>query len=285
MNDQGMKRHDGLLTALLLFVGFSGLLGWLGTTGFMISESGGIRTANVAGMLTIMGFWALCASFFLVFAAVGLWWGWRRLKRHERKTRFLFGSLASAVLVSPATVIVGLAAILMAPYVYGLVFHNAGVLTQSVDSPDGRFTAYVRDMPSIDGPNHHYFVRQAGRKDAHWVGRLMEDVDAFQRLHWSPRGDMVVFQSRYALVAVRLADWNCAVVPLDPSAAMVWRNGTFSVTGPPGGVVAVEFPRPGVLSVRFQRESESRTVGPEAFKPRDPGFLVNEFRQVHLPKR
>ena len=279
MKDSEASQRSELFTAFLLFAGFGGLLGWLGTAAFMTANTGGFRDATFLQALSYSVRNDLYASFFLVFATGGLAWGWRRLRHHAHRQRCLLGALMSALVAWPAIVIGGVAAIIMAPYLYGMVLHGAGKLVASAASPDGRWVATVRDMPSMDGPDDRYRIQAGGGGEAIEAGHLMEDVDFFKNVHWSPASDIVVFESHYALFAVRPADMASAVIPLAPGAAMVWHGGTFSIRGVPASVDAVSFPSVGGFSYRLMGSDRSIDVGPNAFTARPPGFLVNQFAQ------
>ena len=106
--------------------------GWIGTTGVLAVHTGGWQRGGVGDKLGVIGFWGLVSSFFLLFAALGLVWGIRLLRRRERKLKYLLSSLVSAAALSPLYTLAGIAIIFLTPYVYGLVFHGSGKLVQSV---------------------------------------------------------------------------------------------------------------------------------------------------------
>ena len=54
-------------------------------------------------------------------------------------------------------------------------------LVMSVDSPDGKYEAYVIDNPSFDPPNQSLFVKNKGSDSFNLVEILAEDVDFIKK--------------------------------------------------------------------------------------------------------
>ncbi|MFA5864512.1 MAG: hypothetical protein WC975_07465 [Phycisphaerae bacterium] len=102
------------LTRLLFFLGFSGLVGWLGSTWFLFHLSKwmdpGIpfdmtRTLDLPPAVMLFGKCLLRTSFFLFFVVLGFFWGLPRLKiGHEKK---ILAPLVVAILLSPVYVVSG----------------------------------------------------------------------------------------------------------------------------------------------------------------------------------
>jgi hypothetical protein len=259
VNDSGQRR----LTWLLLFIGFSGITGWLGTTGWLI-DSTNFQGTDFRQVIKIVGYRSLCTSFFLLFAVIGLGWGLRRLKRTERKRGLLAWSTIPPVLLTPVLAIGGIAVMILAPF---CAAHVRAVLAgpdieQSVISPDGNFEAIVVNKPSFDPPNQHLYVWQVSigskKQAVYWkkIAQLPEDVDRIEKIHWSPYSDVVVFQSYFGLIAVGLPDYGKVNIPL--GAQWHYRdNGTFWVDYEDvKRIEAIEFPKPGAFSYRLEGDED-----------------------------
>jgi len=251
------------LTTLLLFVGFSGLTGWLGTTWWAVDNIN-FRGTDLWRAVKIAGNCSLWSSFFLMFAVVGLAWGFRLLRRSERKRRLVLRSLIPALVLSPVYVVIGMTVIMLAPFAYGCV--NAAItgpnIVQSAPSPDGDFEAYVEEGPSIDPPNQSLWVQRSDDIRFMLIAALPEDVDAVDEIHWSPHSDIVVFRTWHSLIAASVPDYNIVRIRLGPE----WRRhspgkrSTFTSNGPRLEVAAIEFPGPGAFSYRVAGSEESRTI-------------------------
>jgi hypothetical protein len=132
----------------------------------------------------------------------------------------------------------------------------------SVPSPDGAFTAYVEDLPSIDPPNQALFVE---RKDQHHfmhLGNLAEDVDSIEKIVWSPDGRIVVFHSRDYLTAARVTDWQTVRVFLgrEWTRYQPGRRSTFGSGGRGHTVAAIEFGEPNGFAYRLKDDPRPRLV-------------------------
>lgn len=263
VNDSGQRK----LTWLLLFIGFSGITGWLGTTGWLI-DSTNFQGTDFRQVIKIVGYRSLWTSFFLLFAVIGLPWGLRRLKLTERKRGLLGWSVIPPVVLTPVLAIGGIVVIILAPF---CAAHVRAVLTgpdieQSVISPDGKYEAIVVNKPSFDPPNQHLYVWQVSigskKQSVYWkkIAQLPEDVDRIEKIHWSPYSDVVVFQSYFSLIAVGLPDYGMVKIPL--GGREQWRdNGTFWVDY--DNVIhieAIDFPEPGAFSYQVEGSEESRVV-------------------------
>jgi hypothetical protein len=135
-------------------------------------------------------------------------------------------------------------------------------MVMSVGSPDGEFTAYVEDLPSIDPPNQALFVERRDQRHFMHVGSLAEDVDSIERILWAPDSRIVVFQSRDYLTATRLADWQTVRVFLGQewTRHQPGRRATFTSGGRRRTVTAIEFDVPDGFSYRLQGDDRLRRV-------------------------
>ena len=124
----------------------------------------------------------------------------------------------------------------------------------SVPSPDGEFTAYVEDSPSIDPPNQALFVERKDLRRFMHISDLAEDVDAIEKIVWSPDSRIVVFHSRDYLTATRVTDWQTVRVFLGKewTRHQPGRRATFSSGGRGRTVTAIEFSAPDGFSYRFK---------------------------------
>ncbi len=247
---------------LLLFIGFCGIIGWLGTTCWVLQ--GWTNSRHWASWSTIVRTVSMCllwTSFFLIFAAFGLTWGFRLLRQSRQKKKVVVRSLVPAVVLSPAYILLGMVFILFMPLVGGWIktAFAGPTIVQSVFSPDGRFEAYVIEAPSIDPPNQSLFIRR-DKIHSKRIAKLPEDVDSIQKIHWSPDSDIVVFQTWFSLIAAHVPDYKTVEIPL--GGEWHWRkNGTFWVDyNNVKRIAAIEFPKPGAFSYRLKSSDESKTV-------------------------
>jgi hypothetical protein len=101
MNTTKNVARGSLVTTLLLFIGFSGLFGSLGATGWVVgSKLQGLSWQGVDRYFLSLGW------LFLIYAVVGLALGVNRLRRVEGKRGFVLRSLIPAFLLCPAFAIV-----------------------------------------------------------------------------------------------------------------------------------------------------------------------------------
>lgn len=263
----GKTFRSDRFTTVLLFMGFCGIIGWLGTIWWLLDGTN-FRGISFWEVVNIIGNRSLWTSFFLIFAILGLVWGFRRLRQTERKTRVIVQSLIPAAVLSPAYILMGIVIIIFMPLVGGWIKTAiAGpTIVQSVFSLDGKFEAYVIDKPSIDPPNHHLYVRRNDvirRNNVHYsrpIVQLPEDVDSIQKIHWSPHSDIVVFQTWFSLIVVRVPDYKMVKIPL--GGEWHWRrNGTFWVDyNNVKQIAAIEFPEPDAFSYWLEDSYEFKTV-------------------------
>jgi len=255
------------LTWLLLFVGFSSITGWLGTTWWLL-DSTNFRGTNLWQVLQIIGNRSVWASFFLIFAILTLPWGLRRLKRTDRKRGLLGWSAGPSLLLTPVFAVAGIFLIILVPLAAGYVKElvTGPDIEQSVISPDGNFEAIVVNKPSVDPPNQHLYVWQVSigskKQAVYWkkIAQLPEDVDRIEKIHWSPYSDIVVFQTYFSLIAVAVPDYGMANIPLGGKEQ--WRdNGTFWVDyDNVMRIEAIDFPEPGAFSYRSEGADEPKVV-------------------------
>lgn len=142
-------------------------------------------------------------------------------------------------------------------------------IVQTVPSPDGRYIAYVEDAPSIDPPNQTCMVERNDQRHFMIVASLAEDVDAIEKIYWSPDSRYVVFHSRYYLTATRLEDWQTMRIYLGREwvRSQPSRQATFSSGGARLEVTAVEFPEPESFTYRIKNSNEAITI---RFGPKTP---------------
>lgn len=257
-------RSDRFITVLLL-IGFCGIIGWLGSTCWMLQ--GWMKPRHWASPPIAMLPIAIFSLSSLVFALIGIPWGLKLLRRNERKRRLIIRSLIPAVVLSPAYIVLGIAIIFSSPWWGGwvkaaFVGHN---IVQSQLSPDGKFEAYVVDKPSFDPPNHYLYIRRNDVNYSEKIAQLPEDVDLIQEIHWSPSSDIVVFQTWFSLIAVRVSDNKMVNIPL--GGEKHWRkNRTFWVDYKDVKQIdAIEFPQPDVFSYRLDGSEESKVIEMNSF--------------------
>ena len=262
------KNRSDRFIMTLFFIGFCGIIGWIGSTCWMLKGWTNSRQWATPGtaIQTII-FFSLTFSLFLLVALVCFIWGNKLLKTHDQKRKFILKPLVPAILLSPIYVFLGGTIFLTSPWWGGwarvAVFGYKVV--QSQVSGDGKYEAYVIDKPSFDGPNHRLYIRSIGDNSAHVIARLDEDVDSIQKIHWSPFNDIVVFESWFNLNAVRLSDYKLVNVQL--GGERHWRkNGTFwvdykDVNHPE----TIDFPAVNKFSYRFKDSDETKTIDMESF--------------------
>ena len=124
----------------------------------------------------------------------------------------------------------------------------------SAASPDGEFTAYVEDLPSFDPPNQALFVERQDQRHFMHIADLAEDVDAIEKVFWSPDSRIVIFHSRDYLTATRVADWQTVRVFLgsewtrhQPARASTFTSGESGRT-----VTAIQFEGPDSFSYQLK---------------------------------
>ena len=261
----GKTFHSDRFITVLLFIGFCGVIGWLGSTCWMVQ--GWMRPRHWASPPIAMIFIIIFSLLSLVFALIGIPLGLRLLGRSERKKKLVFRSLIPAVVLSPAYIFLGIAIIFSIPSWVGwvkaaFVGHN---IVQSQLSPDGKHEAYVIDKPSFDPPNHHLYIRRNGVNYSEKIAQLPEDVDFIQEIHWSPYSDIVVFQTWFSLITVRVSDNKMLKIPI--GGEKHWRkNRTFWVDYDDARqVAAIEFPKPDVFSYRFDGSEELKVIEMNSF--------------------
>jgi len=262
------KNRSDRFIMTLFFIGFCGIIGWIGSTCWMLKGwTNSSHWATLGNAIQTIVFFALPFSLFLIFALVSIPWGVKLLKTHEHKRKFIIKPLVPAIFLSPIYIFLGGTIFLTSPWWSG--WARAAVfgykVVQSQTSGDGKYEAYVFDKPSFDGPNHHLYIRSVEDNSSQFIARLDEDVDSIQKIHWSPFNDIVVFESWFNLKAVRLSDYKLANVQL--GGERHWRkNGTFwvdykDVNHPE----TIEFPAVNKFSYRFKDSEETKTIDIESF--------------------
>ena len=256
---------SGRGAALLLFLGFSAVNMWLGTAWLLCRGwTGPQHWENWREIFHTIGRGGLMASFLLVPAVVFLWLGWKRLDTAASRRGPILLGLIPAVLLSPASAGAGLLCLVAAPYCLGVgrVVLFGPEVVQSVVSPDGRYEAYVVEAPSIDPPNQTLYVQTTDLTELMYVAKLPEDVDAIAHIHWSPRSDLVVFETRLQLVGMCVPEYQIVKI----GNGKPWRRhnpslvSSFSVGGPWLNVTSVDFPRPGGFRYGVDEGEAAREV-------------------------
>ena len=241
-------RSDGrggdLSVILLLFAGFSGLVGLL--------------TAAIIGIplpFTLV---------FIALAAVGLPCGFSRLGKKERKVRPVVIAAVASILLAPVYVPVGIAIGFFTPLIPSHVkdFFTGPDVVQSVTSPDQNFEAYVVERPSIDPPNQSLFIQRSDNIHFLRVAKLAEDIDAIKKIHWSPQSDIVVFHTRCNLIAVRVPGYQTVRIPLGEEwiRTKASKRSTFTGAGPRFAVADIQFIQAGSFSYRLEGTATAKTV-------------------------
>jgi len=139
---------------------------------------------------------------------------------------------------------------------------NGPDVVLSVPSPDGSYTAYVENLPSLDPPNQSMSVERGDQRHFMWIGNLAGDVDAIEEILWSPDGEIVVFQSRHYLTATRVSDWRTIRVYLgrEWTRTKAARRSTFTSGGVARVVEGIEFPERGVVVYRLRDEEAPERI-------------------------
>jgi hypothetical protein len=250
------------LTWFLLFAGFCCVFGFLGANFVLLTNFTNHRHfESLWRVATTILFAVICTSFYLVLGGGALGWGIRRYRRTVNRQDLISHALMGGLILSPVMTIGGMLVILMAPFVFGHL--RQAVLgpkvVQSAFSPDGLSEAYVIDKPSIDGPNHHLYVKDAAGNTA-FVTNLPEDVDYNKDIIWSPYSDIVVFSTHFKLIVCAPARRLKKEVTLGGE-RHYRKNGTFWVNY--GDVLKwtdLEFPQQGTVSYRFEDEKDIRIL-------------------------
>lgn len=258
MNDTRITEKRRL-TWGLLFVGFCCLFGCLGTSFILVTQYTNSRHFEsfeaVAHTILLC---LLSNSFFIVIGAIAFVWAIRRLKRTERKEGLIAKSLIPAACLTPLLAIGGVAVIIMTPFVFAharkLVWGPN--IVQRQFSPDGQYLAYVADLPSIDGPNHHLYVQETASGEVSVVATLPEDVDFNEEILWSPNNDIVVFRTHFRLIAYGPSSGTKEEFTL--GGEYHWRqNGTFWVDyNDVKKPVEMRFPEAGMFACNFEGTEE-----------------------------
>ena len=242
--DEKNESPGRTLTWLFFFVGFCGLGGLAGIL-----------------LLRIPLFFSLG---FMLLMIAGLGCGAHLLKKCRRKRRLVLGALIPAILLGPIYVPTGIALAVYWPVLWG---HAQEVFTGpdveiTVPSPDGSFIAYVINEPSIDPPNQSLFIERSDGIHFKRIAKLPEDVDSIQEIRWSAESDIVVFQTRYSIIAVHLPDYKMVQIPLGTE----WKRkkpdkrSTFNATGGVVVTAVIEFPKPGCFGYQLAGSDQMKVI-------------------------
>jgi hypothetical protein len=264
-------------TTMLLFVGFSGVTGWIAATAWLLwgwTNSG--HWATWTSTFRTVGIFGLWCSFFLIFALVGLPWGFRLLRRREHRGKVVARALVPAVILTPVYAFVGAAVVLLAPFISSMAYAVGGGpnVIESVMSPDGNYEAYVVDQPCIDPPNQVLYLQRSDDIHYVYVANLAADVDSIREILWSPHNDIVVFHTRFHLFAVRVPGYQTVKIGTgrEWTRSQPGKRSTFT-SGPHLQVAEIGFPGPGTFSYRLEGAAESHMVDMDAIVPGESSFL------------
>ena len=251
--------HKRKLTWGLLFIGFCCVFGWLATNVILLTKFTNWRHfADIAALSGTLLMSLICTSFYAVAAVIALRWGVGRFKRTDRKKYLIPSSLISAALLTPVLGIAGITVILVTPFAFAHIraFAFGPNIVQTADSPDGAYQAYIIDKPSLDGPNHHLYVKKLAAGESSFVANLPEDVDYNREILWSPFSDAVLFHTHFKLIVYAPATGRTEEIILGGD-RHYRENGTFWVDySDVKKPLELNFPTPGVFTCRFEDDPE-----------------------------
>lgn len=224
-----------------------------------------LMTLAIGGLLAfilnlVIGGLAFLAIILLPIVAFSLRGAVGHLRRLPRAGWLVLASVLPAVLVA-LLLVAGQFFLLLLPQYASAIVNGPNVI-HSARSPDGQFEAYVVDRPCIDGPAHALYVERSDGLHFIQIADLPEDIDAVEKIVWSPSGDMVVFQTRFAIIIANVPTYETVKIPLgiEWSRSKAGRGSTFCTGGPRRTVQSISFPTPGVLAYRLDTEADARTV-------------------------
>jgi hypothetical protein len=96
-----------------------------------------------------------------------------------------------------------------------LGYHKKPEIKLSVNSPDGNYSAYVEEAPSVDPPNQSLYIAKNGAKEFRLVDDLPEDIDMIKDIGWSPDSRTVVFATSWYLIITNVDNFNIMKVSLN----------------------------------------------------------------------
>ena len=142
---------------------------------------------------------------------------------------------------------------------------NGPKIIMEEPSPDGQFIAYVKDMPSLDGPNQALLIEREDKTQFLGITKLAGDVDSIKEILWAPDGSFVVYHSHLYLTATRLSDWRTIRIYLGREwrRAEPQRQTTFSGAMPRCTVTEIDFPKAGTFAYRLSDDESLHTVDME----------------------
>ena len=143
--------------------------------------------------------------------------------------------------------IIGITALITAVVIFILEYflfglHSKSDHAMSLDSPNGVYKAYVNDDPSLDPPNQSLFISKNGNNDFRLIEELPEDIEAIQKIYWSPDSKTVVFATNWHLILTNVDNLNVKKISLNPD-WWLWREkkGTFTSSSRYVEIKEVEF--------------------------------------------
>jgi hypothetical protein len=198
------------LSFFQLLLGFSFFVATVGAIGYLLTAYGHMNAATRD--------WAIkhFLPFILIYMTLGVWGvraGVARRRRKGKTGAVVLITLLLALLLTPVSCGGSVLGIYLGNEMVMRIMHPDKLVGEA-NSPDGHWRAYVIDRPTVDEPDNRLMLEEAGKGKGLYLARLYNDLDFNLGIEWSPRGDIVVYRNKFTLVAARVADGKCAVVPL-----------------------------------------------------------------------
>ena len=139
---------------------------------------------------------------------------------------------------------------------------NGPNVIMEVESPDGKYIAYIIERPSLDPPNQSLMIERSDKSRFLRIAKLVGDVDSIRDILWSPDSSIVVFHSWLYLTIARTSDWSIVRIYLGDE----WRRRepirrtTFSGAMPVHEVQTIEFPEPGQVAYQLKGQQDFKIV-------------------------
>lgn len=150
---------------------------------------------------------------------------------------------------------------LLASGTMDFIFHGPKIILEK-PSPDSQYIAYVKDLPSLDGPNQSLMIERTDKTRFLRIAQLVGDVDSIKDILWSPDGSIVIYHSHLYITATRISDWQTIRIYLGSEwrRAKPLRKTTFSGAGWRCTATKINFPEPGTFTYRLSGEDKLHTV-------------------------
>lgn len=187
--------------------------------------------------------------------------GLTTVKQHPSPGRLIAATLALGLVAGAGLLLLTFTKPLVAGYTQAVL--NGPQVVMSEVSPDKRYNAYVVNEPAIDGPDQTLFVEHSDGTRYVCIAELPADVDAIQKIHWSPAGELVIFQTRCSLIAAHVPGYQTVRIPLagdEWKRKRPFKGSPFSVRGKPAEVTAISFPHAGTFEYRLAGQPQDHRV-------------------------